>query len=240
MKRIALRALSTLAVLLLVLAAAHRVSGLRGWQVAGRIVARVETADSVVALTLDDGPTAHTDSVLPVLRARGVRATFFLTGAAAAERPDLLRRIAAEGHEIGNHSWSHARMVGRGMATYRREVESTDSLFRALGYTGPLHFRPPYGRKLVGLPLHLARTGRTTVTWDVEPDSYDDVAATPQGITRHVLAETRPGSIILLHVMFRSRATSRAALPALVDSLHARGYRFVTVSQLLARDTAPR
>jgi peptidoglycan/xylan/chitin deacetylase (PgdA/CDA1 family) len=238
MRRTALRAAAVLAVLLVLAYAAHRVSRLRGWQVAGRIIPRVETADSLVALTLDDGPTAYADSVLPVLAARGVRATFFLTGGAAAEEPARFRRIAAAGHEIGNHTWSHPRMVGRRTETYRREVERTDSLFRSLGYAGPLHFRPPYGAKLVGLPRYLARTGRTTVTWDVEPDSYDDVAATPEGITRHVLAETRPGSIVLLHVMFRSRATSRAALPAVIDSLHARGYRFVTVSELLARDTA--
>jgi peptidoglycan/xylan/chitin deacetylase (PgdA/CDA1 family) len=240
MRRIVLRTALALAVLLAVAYAAHRASKLRTWQVAGRIVARVETADSLVALTLDDGPTAYTDSVLPVLAARGVRATFFLTGAAAAEEPGRFRRIAAAGHEIGNHSWSHRRMVGRSGATYRREVERTDSLFRSLGYAGPLHFRPPYGAKLVGLPLHLARTGRTTVTWDVEPDSYAGVAATADGITRHVLEETRPGSIVLLHVMFRSRATSRAALPAVIDSLRARGYRFVTVSELLARDTLRR
>ena len=89
-----------------------------------------------------------------------------------------------------------------------------------------------FGR-LVALPRYLARTGWTTVMWDVEPDSHADVAATPEGIVAHVLARVRPGSIILLHPWYPSRATSRAAIPTLVDSLHARGYRVATVGELL-------
>jgi peptidoglycan-N-acetylglucosamine deacetylase len=113
------------------------------------------------------------------------------------------------------------------------EVGRTDSLIRAAGWRGPILFRPPYGYKLVALPRHLAREGRTTVTWDVEPDSYPDVAASPERIVRHVLDRARPGSIILLHPWYPSRATSLAAVGPLVDSLHARGYRVVPVGELL-------
>jgi peptidoglycan/xylan/chitin deacetylase (PgdA/CDA1 family) len=114
------------------------------------------------------------------------------------------------------------------------EVDRTDSLVRAAGQRGPIWFRPPFGYKLIGLPRYLASTGRTTVTWSIEPDSYRDVAATSRGIVRHVLDRVRPGSIILLHPWYPSRATSRAAIGPLVDSLHARGYRVETVGALLA------
>ena len=82
--------------------------------------------------------------------------------------------------------------------------------------------------------------GRTSVTWDAEPDSYPEVAASAEGIVSHVLARVRPGSIVLLHPWYRSRATSLAAVPLLIDSLHARGYRVTTVGELLARRDADR
>jgi len=122
--------------------------------------------------------------------------------------------------------------------TLRNEVERTDSLLRAVGQRDPIWFRPPYGYKLLGLPRFLERTRRTTVMWSIEPDSYADVAETPEGIVRHVLDRVRPGSIILLHPWYPIRRTSRAAIGPLVDSLHARGYRVETVGALIAASRA--
>ncbi len=102
------------------------------------------------------------------------------------------------------------------------------------GYEGDIHFRAPNGKKLILLPYYLASTGRKTISWDVEPESYRDIATDADQIVAHVLQETRPGSIILLHVMYKSREQSRAALPAIIQGLKAKGYRFVTVSELLA------
>ncbi len=123
-------------------------------------------------------------------------------------------------------------------ASIRGEVERTDSLVRSAGQRGPIWFRPPFGYKLVGLPRYLSSTGRTTVTWSIEPDSYRDVAATPEGIVQHVLHRVRPGSIILLHPWYDSRRTSRAAVGPLLDSLRVRGYRVETVGALLAAAAA--
>lgn len=233
--RIVLRLLLALVLLLASAAGLWRLSGSRTFQLFGRIVARVETREKVVALTFDDGPApAHADEILRVLRENGVRATFFLTGAEVERNPGLARRLAAGGHELGNHTFSHPRMVLRSPSSIRAEVERTDSLLRAAGQAGPILFRPPYGRKLLGLPLYLSRTGRTTVTWDVEPDSYSEVAATADGITRHVLERVRPGSIVLLHPWYGSRRTSREAIAPVIAGLRARGYRIVTVSELLA------
>jgi peptidoglycan/xylan/chitin deacetylase (PgdA/CDA1 family) len=233
---VALAALAALAGVVALLAGARRLARARTYQLFGTLVSRVETRERVVALTFDDGPTdALADSVARMLEARGVRATFFVTGAELARAPAAGRRLAAAGHELGNHTYSHARMVLRSPGTVRREVEATDSVIRAAGYRGEIRFRPPYGYKLVGLPRYLGRTGRTTVMWDVEPDSHADVAATPAWIVSHVLARVRPGSIVLLHVWYPSRATSLAAVPLLLDSLRARGWRVTTVGGLLGR-----
>lgn len=219
---------------LLCLAATRQVARARTFQLFGQLVDRVDTTAPLVALTFDDGPTAvRLGEVLDVLARRRVAATFFVTGAELAANPDAGRRLVAAGHELGNHTYSHARMVLRSPAFIRRQVEQTDALIRAAGQDGEIHFRPPFGYKLVGLPWYLARTGRTTVTWDVEPDSFPAVAATARGIVEHVVERVRPGSIVLLHVWYANRQTSRDAVPLLIDALHARGYRFVTVRQLL-------
>ncbi len=214
-------------------AALWRVSKSRTFQFFGRIVARVETPQKLVALTFDDGPTPEaTAEVLRALREKGVRATFFVTGGELERNAEAGRSIVAAGHQLGNHSYSHGRMVLVTPAYVRREVERTDELIRGVGYGGEIFFRPPYGKKLFALPLYLSRRGRTTVTWDVEPDS--DAEADAGAVTREVLSQTRPGSIILLHVMYPSRAETLKAVPLIIDGLGREGYRFVTVSELLA------
>jgi peptidoglycan/xylan/chitin deacetylase (PgdA/CDA1 family) len=218
---------------LLVLASVRALARSRTFQLFGTLVAETHPRDSVVALTLDDGPVGElADSLIDVLRAHGAHATFFVTGGELAASRDVGAKLVAAGHELGNHTYTHRRMVLVTRGRIREEVERTDSLVRAAGQRGPIWFRPPFGYKLVGLPRYLASTGRTTVMWSIEPDSYRDVAATPEGIVRHVLDRVRPGSIILLHPWYPGRATSRAAIGPLVDSLHARGYRVGTVGAL--------
>jgi peptidoglycan-N-acetylglucosamine deacetylase len=203
-------------------------------QLFGRLVPRIDTAAPVVALTFDDGPTAaRVDEIIAALAPRHIRATFFVNGVDLAATPEAGRRLVAAGHELGNHTYSHARMVFRSPRFIRDEVERTDSLIRASGQGGAIYFRPPFCYKLVGLPWFLARTGRTSVTWDLEPDSYRDVAASAPAIVRHVVERVRPGSIILLHVWHDSRHTSRAAIPMIAEALQGKGYRFVTVSELI-------
>jgi peptidoglycan-N-acetylglucosamine deacetylase len=220
---------------------AYRFSKARRVQLFGGIVPRVETPERVVALTFDDGPMPlYTDSVLALLEREGVRATFFLTGQALADHPAEGRKIAAAGHEVGNHSWSHRWMMGMPLGTIRREIHDTDAAIRRTGYAGPIHFRSPYGKKLVALPWVLHQEDRLNIFFDVEPESFPDIDADAGRIAAHVLERARPGSIILLHPMFRGRERTRAALPAIIDSLQARGYRFVTVSDLLALGPAGR
>lgn len=224
-------------VLLCGAAALFQSSKSRTFQFFGRIVPRVETSQKVVALTFDDGPTREkTAEVLRLLREKDVRATFFVTGGELEQNLDAGREIVAAGHELGNHSYSHERMVFVTPAYVQREVERTDELIRAAGHAGEIHFRPPYGKKLLALPLYLSRHDRKTITWDVEPDSELGTDADAAAITRRVLDRTRPGSIILLHIMYPSRAETMKAVPSIVEGLRRDGYRFVTVSELLAAE----
>lgn len=220
-----------LAVGLVLAVGAWLVSRSTTWQLWGRIVARVETTEPMVALTFDDGPVASiTPVVLDILAREGVRATFFLTGAELEGNPEAGRLIAAAGHELGNPSFSHRRMVLVGRAFVADEIGRTDRAIRATGYAGAILFRPPYGKKLWALPAWLAEHDRTTVTWDVAPDG--DPATSAEAITAAALAGVRQGSILLLHVMYPGRDRSRAALPLIIQGLRAKGFRFVTVSEL--------
>ena len=217
---------------LVLLFGAWRLHDSRTFQVFGTLVSSVATTDSVVALTFDDGPSVYTDSVLDFLRREGVRATFFVVGESLAHNPDLGRQIVAAGHELGNHSYSHQRMVFKPPRFIRREVESTDSAIRRAGHRGPIHFRPPYGKRLFYLPWYLASTNRTTVMWSLEPDTRFRSA---DAIADHVERKVRPGMIIVLHVEVPSRNAERAALRRIVPELKRRGYEFVTVSELIRR-----
>lgn len=211
-----------------------QVSKSRSFQFFGDLVDRVETSERVVALTFDDAPTAATAEVLDTLARYGVKGTFYALGSELEQAPDLGRRMVAAGHELGNHTFSHRRMVGTNEAPgfVRSELDRTDALIRAAGYEGPITFRPPYGKKLVVLPWELARRGVTTVTWDVEPDTFH--AGDAGGIERYTLDHTRPGSIVLLHPFCAEACRAdREALPRIIERLRADGYRFVTVRELL-------
>lgn len=206
----------------------------RTFQVFGEIVPRVETSQKLVALTFDDGPLPEaTDEILAILKSHDVKGTFFLTGAELEANPELGRRIARDGHEIGNHSYTHQRMVLKSMSFIRSEVERTDDLIRKTGYQGPIHFRAPNCKKLFLLPWYLHSHQRKMITWDLEPDSYPDIAATSEGIVSHVVDRARPGSIILLHVMYKSRRTSMESVDGIITELKGRGFGFRTITELL-------
>jgi chitin deacetylase len=213
--------------------AAYRISSSRTFQFFGEIVSRVETDEKIVALTFDDGPSKNTDSVLNLLRELDVKATFFVTGGEMQEDPGRGRRIAAEGHELGNHTYSHPRMVFKSPEYIRQQIEKTDELIRKAGHSGEIFFRPPGCKKLLLLPWYLSRNNRVTVTWDIEPDSIQGIMDDPDKIAENILHNAKPGSIILLHVMYDSRKPSVEALPGIVSGLRKKGYRLVTLSELL-------
>lgn len=229
--------ISALAVVLLLggLFTIWQVSRSRTFQLFGELVNRVDTQENVIALTFDDGPTTrYTPGILAILAEKNVKATFFLIGKDAQDNPVETRSIVEAGHEVGNHTYTHDDMTLATPWSAAEQVEKTDAAIRAAGYSAPILFRPPFGKKFIGLPLYLAQHHRTTITWDVEPESYDDIAADPYRIAGHVIANTKPGSIVIMHLMYPARDTSRKALPLVIDGLRAKGFRFVTVSELLA------
>jgi len=213
--------------------AIFQVSRARCFALVGEAICRVETTEPLVALTFDDGPTPDGIALATAaLRAHGAHATFFLIGGAVEENAPLVRRLLNEGHEVGNHSYSHERMIFHTSGWYEQEVMRTDALLRAAGVTAPNLFRPPYGKKLIGLPNTLARHDYRMIMWDVEdpPDAAD-----ARAYAADVLRQARPGSIILMHVMYSSNHIARAALPLVLQGLRDRGLRVVTVGELLRR-----
>lgn len=209
------------------------ISRSRTFQFFGEVYPRVNTSEKMVALTFDDGPTMKTDEILSILEELNVKVTFFVVGADLEKNLSLGQKIVRAGHELGNHSYAHKRMVLKSYDYIRQEIEKTDQLIRKAGYTGEILFRPPNGKKLFLLPYYLRQHERKTIMWDVEPDSYPEIAGSSREITKHVMENTKPGSIILLHVMFDSRSESVKAIKGIVTGLRERGYRFITVSELL-------
>lgn len=205
----------------------------------GAVTCRVETAQPSarapqVALSFDDGPTPEgVDAIMAALAAENVHATFFLIGNRMERWPGQARRLAAAGHEIGNHSYSHVRMIGHSADFYDQEIARTDAILRAEGVPNSRLFRPPFGKKLFGLPLAVQRAGHRMVTWDVE----DDMAtfATPDDYANAIIRQTRPGSIILMHPMYRHNQMAREALPIVLRGLKRRGFEIVTVGDLVSR-----
>jgi peptidoglycan/xylan/chitin deacetylase (PgdA/CDA1 family) len=212
-------------------AALWQVSRARCFVLVGDITCRVETRAALVALTFDDGPTdLGVDAVLPVLERHDATATFFLVGKQVEERPHLAARLRAAGHEIANHSFTHQRMIGRPGDWYDDEIARTEALLARAGGSAGL-FRPPYGKKLVGLPRATSRAGLRMVMIDVEEPTTTD----PAEYAREVVAGARPGSILLLHAMYRANRTARDALPLILEGLRAKGLRAVSVGELIAR-----
>ena len=205
------------------------ISKARCFSLTGEAICRVKTEQKLIALTFDDGPTKEgLDAVLPMLRRHGAKGTFFLIGAHA--KPDLVRRIVSGGHEVGNHGYRHARMVFHSSDFYDVEIQRTDAILQQGGAPRPSLFRPPFGKKLIGLPLAVERNGHRMVMWD----SGDPPDRDPATYAAKVLQDVQPGSIVLIHPMYPANATERAALPLILEGLSKRGYRMVTVSELLA------
>ena len=205
----------------------------------GRIVRQGDGAarERTIALTFDDGPSEQTPAVLDVLARAGARATFFLQGRELAGRESIVRRTAAEGHELGNHLYSHPHAAELTEQEVEREIRETNhAIDRAAGVV-PSLIRPPYGEDAERVARVAGRLGfSATVLWSVDPGDWADTSS--DEITRRVLTGARPGGIVLLHDGRHDRSRTLDALPQIVDGLQRQGYRLATVSDLLAGEDA--
>lgn len=179
-----------------------------------------------VALTFDDGPRRTTTPLLlDGLKERGASATFFVVGEEIAGNEDLILRMRDEGHQVGNHTWSHVRLEGKDTKDHLEEIQRTETALTELLGAGDRWVRPPYGlidpatAEQVTLPL---------VKWSVDPRDWE--SRDTDKVVKAVLEAVKPGDIILLHDIY---PTSVEAALQVIDRLEAKGYEFVTVEELL-------
>jgi peptidoglycan/xylan/chitin deacetylase (PgdA/CDA1 family) len=184
-----------------------------------------------IAMTFDDGPNEKlTPELLEILAAHHIHATFFVIGENAERHPEILQRAVREGHEIGSHSWSHPAFAKMSDAAVRRELQKTDDVIRAAIGSRPTLMRPPYGSITARQKQWIhAEFGYRIILWDVDPLDWKRPGALV--VTNRIVRETRPGSIILSHDIHPGTIE---AMPATFDQLQAKGFKFVTVSELIA------
>jgi peptidoglycan/xylan/chitin deacetylase (PgdA/CDA1 family) len=183
-----------------------------------------------VALTFDDGPhPSLTPKALDILNRHGAKGTFFMLGQNATRYKSIVARAAAEGHELGVHTWSHIKMNSASRAKVDNEISRTQKTLAEVSGITPRVMRPPYGATNKALIDHMYnRYGMASIMWDV--DTLDWRKPGVEKVINTAVNNARPGSIILVHDI---HATTLAALEGIVTGLQARGFQLVTVSELM-------
>lgn len=194
---------------------------------------------NTVAMTFDDGPhPKFTPRLLDILKERGIKATFFVIGKLVAEYPDIAKRIVDEGHEISNHTWTHPQLPKLSPTAFAAEItQSNDAIQKATGVL-PVTMRPPYGATNAAINKRLHEEyGLSVILWSVDPQDWK--IRKSDHVSSHIIKNAAPGAIILAHDI---HASTIDAMPAALDALQAKGYNFVTVTELIAMDrpAAPR
>lgn len=191
--------------------------------------------DRRIALTFDDGPDDRfTPQVLDTLAAHGVRATFFVLGKKAEAHPEVLRRIVREGHELGNHSFSHPLFTKMTVEQFTGQIEQAETVIRQLGGYSPRLIRPPYGEIDEEQLQWAHKNGYTVVNWNVDSLDWKSIGA--QEVSNNVLGHTKAGAIVLQHSAggdTQDLSGTIQALPGIIARLREQHYELVPVSELL-------
>jgi peptidoglycan-N-acetylglucosamine deacetylase len=194
---------------------------------------RVATdADRVVALTFDDGPSAHTGEVMEVLAGYGVAATFFVIGERAEQMPDVVRALVAAGHVVGIHGWTHRPFTELTGTDLENEICRCVSQMAALTSDECRHARPPMGLYDGYVVTALEERKLVTWLWTVDPRDWEATAEDAL-IARHTLRSATPGGVVLLHDGGGDRSATVRALPAIIEGLIASNYRLVTLDHVI-------
>jgi peptidoglycan/xylan/chitin deacetylase (PgdA/CDA1 family) len=192
-------------------------------------------ARRAIALTFDDGPDAvWTERILNILADKLARASFFLVGERAARVPETVRRIAASGHEVASHGWSHKSLWLCGPRRTEDEIARAHHLLGSFTGQAPRHFRPPWGMVNAAMFGALRRHGERCVLWSIQPEGLRPMPAAEQ--VRDVLQRAHAGAIVDLHDTEGTRGAPLrlvSALPPMIDGLREMGYELVTVRDLL-------
>lgn len=196
--------------------------------------ARAQVApEKPIALTFDDGPWPNsTSQVLDVLKKSNVKATFFMVGMQVQKYPQLLKQVVANGHAIGNHTWSHQYAHYNESAAAREIDRTAEIVYKITGVKTSL-FRPPAGILNNGLVTYAHEKKYAVVMWSVDSKDWRSRRTTTQAFIDNVLKEAKPGGIVLLHDGGGDRSNTVQALPQLIAQLKKHGYKFVTVPELL-------
>lgn len=195
--------------------------------------AQVHIKGSYIAMTFDDGPSIeYTGTLLDELKKRNIKATFFLVGQCVQEYPHLVKRMVVEGHEVANHSWSHPAFAKMSDAAVRNEMQKTqDAIIAACGVK-PTQMRPPYGSITAAQKKWIPEEfGTQVILWSVDPLDWKKPGEA--AVRSRIVNGVADGAIILAHDIHG--ATVRA-MPETFDQLLAKGYKFATVSELLAME----
>ena len=204
-------------------------------QASGRAVATPERdidcwakGAKCIALTFDDGPGPYTAKLLDTLKQQNVRATFFVVGKNAQADPDLVKREAAEGHEVENHSMSHPDLAKESKAGLTEQIDGTNDIVKQLTGVTPRYLRPPYGATDGQVAAHVKKLGMTQIFWGI--DAFDWKHPDASYVADQIVSDAAPKGIVLLHDI---HPTSVDAVPKIIEGLRAKGYTFVTVSELV-------
>lgn len=194
---------------------------------------KINTSLPFLALTFDDGPhPANTPRLLDMLKERNVKATFYVVATNARRYPEIMRRIVAEGHEIGNHTVTHGNLAKMAPDEVRSELSRAHEAIIATAGVTPRTMRPPYGAITSDQKDWIRREfGYPTILWSVDPEDWKKPGASV--VTRRLVAGAAPGGILLVHDI---HAPTIDAMPSTLDQLLAKGFQFITVTQLIAMD----
>lgn len=205
----------------------------RNSSVFGSVLSRLPGDEQLACITFDDGPNpVATPRILDVLQRESVRATFFVLGRHADRWPELVKRMADEGHQLGNHGYHHRKLHRRTPGYVRDDLtRGADAIERASGVR-PRHFRAPHGFRNPWVTPIARSLGERTIGWSL--GVWDSARPGADEIVRRTLAGMRAGSILLLHDgdgydANGDRTQTAEALPRIIDGLRARGFRFVTL-----------
>src|SRR5215468_10749462 len=194
----------------------------------------VHVDEPYIAMTFDDGLSATlTPKLLDLLAAHHIKATFFVIGENVAEHPEIVARAAREGHEIASHSWSHPNLSKMSLESVRSQLQRTDDAIKSATGKRPTLLRPPYGSITEREKRWIHdEFGYDIILWDVDP--LDWRRPGPAVVRNRILKETRPGSIVLSHDIHPGTID---AMPTTFDELESKGFKFVTVTELIGMAT---
>lgn len=186
--------------------------------------------DRYLALTFDDGPHhSLTPQLLDILKQEGAKATFFVVGSRAETYPDIISRIAAEGHDVGNHTWEHASLARSSKEKALSSLQRTSDLISGLTARPCVLVRPPFGHTSQKVKALLHGQGWHEILWD--SDSRDWENKNPERILQRVMKSAGPRSIVLFHDIHPGAAVM---LPTMIRAFKSQGYRFITITELIA------